>query len=403
MLSKKPLCKAPFANLYIDGYGNATPCCFNRVDVFGNIYEQEIEQLWNSPKAHAIRQTLTMQQFPIGCMSCEKAIHSGNYYNSGIFTYAKLNYKKLQIQAIDFELSYYCNLSCIMCNLHSKNYTLTQEQENIIQKKLYPLITQLKKVRFYGGEPMLIPIYRKIWKKIVETNPQCNILLQTNGMILDNELITLAKKGNFTFNISLDSLNPEIASKIRKGSHLDTILKNIKQMKKLTRNDISLAVTPMILNWKEIPDMVNFANKNSLQLFFNDMIQPQNLSLWTLKSEELKQLRLIYKKLKIIPYTVNRFLNLKRYNGLINNIKQLELQALNRPNYENEELFHHTQTIYNIINKKLPTISKIDKNILFTKIQTILFTKRVEEIEYFLMKNPTEVIENKIHEILNKE
>ncbi|HNV95905.1 MAG TPA: hypothetical protein PKG63_05480, partial [Bacteroidales bacterium] len=232
---------------------------------------------------------------------------------------------------------------------------------------------------------------------------KCNILLQTNGMLLDEELISLTKKGNFTFNISLDSLNPDTASNIRRGSQLDLILINIKQIKKITRNDISLAVTPMILNWKEIPAIVNFANKNSLQLFFNDMVQPQKLSLWTLKSEELKQIRLIYKKLKIIPYTLNKFLNLKRYNGLINSIKLLELQALNRPNYEKEELFHHTQTIYNIINEKLPTISKIDKNILFSKIQTILFTKRVEEIEYFLMTNPAEVIENKIHEFLNKE
>jgi sulfatase maturation enzyme AslB (radical SAM superfamily) len=81
-----------------------------------------------------------------------------------------------------------------MCNLHSKDYSLSEEQENIILNKIKPLISQLKKVRFYGGEPLLIPIYRKIWKLIVESNPKCNILLQTNGMLLDEELISLTKK-----------------------------------------------------------------------------------------------------------------------------------------------------------------------------------------------------------------
>jgi cyclic pyranopterin phosphate synthase len=403
MFTKKPICNAPFANLYIDGNGNVTPCCFNRDDVFGNIYHHSIEEIWNSVNAIKLRKSLSKKEFPEGCTICKKAIESNNYYNSGIFTYSKLKYKKQQIQAIDFELSYLCNLSCIMCNLHSKDYSLSEEQENIILNKIKPLISQLKKVRFYGGEPLLIPIYRKIWKLIVESNPKCNILLQTNGMLLDEELISLTKKGNFTFNISLDSLNPDTASNIRRGSQLDLILINIKQIKKITRNDISLAVTPMILNWKEIPAIVNFANKNSLQLFFNDMVQPQKLSLWTLKSEELNEINIYLSKYKFYPYNFIRFFNLKKYIGFIHHIKHLELQALNRPNYEKEELFHHTQTIYNIINEKLPTISKIDKNILFSKIQTILFTKRVEEIEYFLMTNPAEVIENKIHEFLNKE
>ncbi|MGQ9846026.1 MAG: hypothetical protein ACUVQP_00805 [Bacteroidales bacterium] len=64
-----------------------------------------------------------------------------------------------------------------MCNLHSKEYELTNKQENIILDKINPLIVNLKKARFYGGEPLLIPIYKKIWNRIIETNPHCNILI----------------------------------------------------------------------------------------------------------------------------------------------------------------------------------------------------------------------------------
>ncbi|MGQ9846027.1 MAG: SPASM domain-containing protein [Bacteroidales bacterium] len=97
--------------MHIDANGNVTPCCFNRNDVFGNIYHDEIEKIWNSSNAKTIRETLLDHKFPKGCQACEKALQAKNYYNSGIFTYSKLNYKKLKIQAIDFELSYWCNLS----------------------------------------------------------------------------------------------------------------------------------------------------------------------------------------------------------------------------------------------------------------------------------------------------
>lgn len=403
MLLKKPICNAPFANIYIDGKGNVTPCCFNRDDVFGNIYHDEIENIWNSSYAKVIRKTLINHKFPKGCQVCKKALQAKNYYNSGIFTYSKLNYKKLRIQAIDFELSYWCNLSCVMCNLHTKNYELTQEQENEILKKLIPLFINLKKARFYGGEPLLIPIYRKIWRNIVDLNSKCNILVQTNGMLIDDELKTLAKKGNFTFNISLDSLNAEKANKIRIGSQLNLILKNIEQMKKMTKNYVSLAVTPMTLNWEEIPTLVQFANKNSLQLFFNDLIQPKKLSLWALNTEELNQIRKTYQQKTYFPYSYIQLVNLIKFKGLINYIQSLENEALKRPNYSQNDLNVHTQTIYHILIQKIPHLANFDKVLLTQKIQSILFYHKIEEIVLFLHNTSIELIEYKVYEILNQE
>lgn len=403
MLSKKPICNAPFANIYIDGKGNVTPCCFNRDDVFGNIYHDEIENIWNSSNAKAIRETLLNYKFPKGCQVCERALKYKNYYNSGIFTFSKLNYKKKEIQSIDFELSYWCNLSCIMCNLHTKKYELTNEQENELLKKISPLIVHLKKVRFYGGEPMLVPIYKKIWKLIIETNPRCNILLQTNGMILEPELIKHATKGNFTFNVSLDSLNAEKANKIRRGSQLNLILKNIEQMKKLTKNCVTLTVTPMTLNWEEIPNLVKFANKNSLQIFFNDLIQPKKLSLWALKAEELNKIRKSYQIKTFFPYTFIRLLNLIKFKSLINHIQSLKNEALKRPNYSQNDLDVYTQTVYHILIQKIPHFANLDKALLTQKIQSILFYHKIEEIVLFLQNTSVELIEYKVNEILNQE
>jgi len=403
MPSKRPLCHAPFANIYIDGNGNVTPCCFNRDDIFGNIYQDNIEEIWNSDHAQAIRKTLSQHQFPRGCSACEKAIKAHNYYNSGVFTYAKLDYKKQQIQAIDFELSYWCNLSCIMCNLHTKNYSLSQEQEKTIIDKIAPLIPQLKKTRFYGGEPLLIPIYRKIWKQIVAVNPRCNILLQTNGMLLDDELIELSKKGNFTFNVSLDSLDPEMASKIRRGSQLDIVLNNLQKMKKLSKHDVSLAVTPMVLNWKEIPAIVKFANRNYLQLFFNVMIQPKKLSLWALKVEELNQILETYKKIIFLPYTIIHFFNLKKINCLLNYIQSLKFEALKRPNYTDKELEINRQIIYDALVYALPQSEILKDPRLIHKIDEYLYLNKVEDGLLFIQNADVKILEDSINRLLNSE
>jgi len=399
----KPICNAPFVNIYIDINGNVTPCCFNRDDILGNIFLENIEDIWHSDKAQVIRKQLLNKQYPKGCYACENAIQAKNYYNSGIFTYSKLDYKAKHIQAIDFELSYWCNLSCIMCNLHSKEYLLTNEQENTIVNKILPIIPHLKRTRFYGGEPLLIPIYRKIWKQIIEINPRCNILLQTNGMLLDNELIELSRKGNFTFNVSLDSLDPEVASEIRRGSQLSTVLNNIQKMKKLSKHYISLAVTPMTLNWKEIPEIVKYANKNNLELFFNVMIRPKKLSLWTLKVEELELILKTLKKIKFLPYTIIQFFNLKKINSFLNYIQSLKYEALKRPNYSNNELEINRQKIYDALVMALPQSEILKDPRLIKKMDEYLYFNKVEDGLWYIQNTDVNILEDNLRKLLNKE
>ncbi|NSW46306.1 MAG: radical SAM protein [Bacteroidales bacterium] len=403
MSLKKPICNAPFVNIYIDVDGNVTPCCFNRDDVLGNIFTENIENIWHSDKAQNVRKQLLNKQFPKGCYACEKALQSKNYYNSGIFTFSKLDYKAKHIQAIDFELSYWCNLSCIMCNLHSKKYSLTYEQENTIIDKIAPLIPHLKRTRFYGGEPLLIPIYRKIWKQIIEINPRCNILLQTNGMLLDDELIELSRKGNFTFNVSLDSLDSEVASKIRKGSQLDIVLNNIQKMKTLSKHDVSLAVTPMTLNWKEIPEIVKYANKNKLIVYFNTLIQPPKMALWYLHTKILANIYSIYSKKLLFPLNYYEFKNMLIFKHFVRSIKNFYILSLTRPNYSDKELEINRQKIFDALIKVLPDSGILNDPRLRKKIDEYLYLNKVEDGLWFIQNADLNLLENKLRELLNNE
>ncbi|MCX7862326.1 MAG: radical SAM protein [Bacteroidales bacterium] len=403
MFANKPLCNAPFANIYIDGKGNVTPCCFNRDDILGNIFTNDLSQIWNSTTAIKIRELLANHKFPLGCIICEVNLKSNNYYNSGIFTYSTLNYKKTQIQSIDFELSYWCNLSCVMCYLHNKTYELSEIQEQQILEKLSPYLKSIRKTRFFGGEPLLIPIYRKIWQQIVEVNSSCNILVQTNGTIIDREIESLAKKGNFIFNISIDSLHIENSSKIRRGSNIEQILNNLKKFKELSKKDITLTITPMTLNWKEIPAIVKFANKNKLQIIFNKLIQPQNLSLDSLTTDELNAISRLYKKNIFIPYTIIQLINYIKFKNFINHIEFLKKERLKHPQYSPQELIRYSLVIYQQLAEKIPTLQQYEKTLILNKIQSLLKTKDIEFLLTFINNTPPEILENKVNEIINNE
>ncbi len=403
MFRKKNFCKAPFVNIYVDAKGNVTPCCFNRKDVYGNIYNQHIDEIWNSKTAQKLRQLFKNKQFPENCKICKNAIESKNYYNSGLSVFSKFNAKKPIIQSIDLELSYKCNINCIMCYLHSDNYDLTPEQENLILLRLKPLFNNLKRAQFYGGEPLIIPIYYKIWNAIIESNPNCFILIQTNGTLINEEIKNLAKKGKFIFNVSLDAVSQELLSKIRRGSQLQIIINNLKIFKSLSRKQITLAITPMLQNWKEVPELIRFANKNGYQVFFNSLITPKKMALWYMSSKDLEEVIKHYKRNKPFIFNYASLVNYIKFKDFIKHIKSLYQNSLKRPNYNDDELEKYSELLYFKIKELLPKYQNYQKQILILKIKEYLYLHSYEEAIKYIKQMPNYELEKSIDSLLERE
>jgi hypothetical protein len=74
-------------------------------------------------------------------------------------------------------------------------------------------------------------------------------------------------------------LSDETYAYIRKNGNLKTVLSNIKKIqeiesKKQKRIFDSLAFCPMIQNWREIPEIIQFCERNGLYLKFNHVANP---------------------------------------------------------------------------------------------------------------------------------
>ncbi len=398
IFKKKKLCNAPFANIYIDSKGNITPCCFNRTDIFGNIYQQEIEEIWNSTTAFNLRNEISGGNLPEGCKICKDSLNSGNYYNSGIATFQHLKPNNI-IQSIDFELSYFCNFQCKMCYLNSKTYDLDNEQEDLLIKKLLPLFKQINYARFYGGEPLIIPIYKKIWKEIIAINSKCNIIIQTNGSIINQEIQELAPKGNFTFNISIDTIKPENYKLIRINGNLEKILKNLTIFKNISKNAITIAITPMTLNAYDIPELIAFCNKNNFHIFINYLIFPFKYSLNSLNKQNLTKLFNFYKSFNFLPKSYTQLQNLIKWKQYL---KQLHYRLSILTNYNDNELDSITIELYNYYLNKYTWLNQYPDLIIKQIFKKLLLDKSKDKLIYEINNLPSEKLKNHIEHLLKE-
>lgn len=68
-------CNAPWVSTVVEADGSVRPCFFHRT--LGNIHEQPLEQILNSPNAVAFRRVLDVRQDPI-CRRCVCTLHLGS-------------------------------------------------------------------------------------------------------------------------------------------------------------------------------------------------------------------------------------------------------------------------------------------------------------------------------------
>lgn len=298
----KYLCHAPFNNLYFNSQGEVSNCWLTFDDPEYYDETKSIRDIWFGEKFTKLREAIKDFDLSYKCNTCKNHIDSGNFVNVLARTYdneyAIIEYPSM----IEFELSNTCNLECTMCTgVLSSVIRKNREQLPALKspygdkfiEELREFIPHLKEVRFNGGEPFLINIYYKIWDLIFELNPNLKIVVATNGTILTPKVKKYLERGNFHINISIDSLNPIIYSKIRVNGNLKTVLNNFLFLKNycLTRKRvICVMVNPMQQNWEEMPDFINFCNEHNVHVWFNTIIRPYNQAIWTLPASELENI-----------------------------------------------------------------------------------------------------------------
>ena len=161
------------------------------------------------------------------------------------------------------ELTTKCNLRCIMCDVHFQNRSINDNILNFIKLN----IPFLERIKWQGGEVFL---YDK-FKELMELCSRYDVkqVIQTNGLLINKNILDLLVSKNIHLSFSIDSLNKKLYESIRCGARFEDLLKVVDLVHNYKKNIKNFCYTVIMVvmsnNYKEIENMVNFAIEKGFQ------------------------------------------------------------------------------------------------------------------------------------------
>jgi MoaA/NifB/PqqE/SkfB family radical SAM enzyme len=310
---KGSICHAPESSMYFGRDGMVSACCYSRSGFWGSYPGKSIAEIWTSAKANSMRHAMRRNELPSGCSLCADQFIAGNF--SGLLARQfDENARPPHPEGIarypvrlEFELSNKCNLECTMCSGFFSS-SIRANRENLpplpqlygkeFVQQLVPFLPHLTHAKFLGGEPFLVDIYYEIWEKLIELNPACQVSITTNGTVFTDKVKRVLEKLNCEIVVSLDSVNRETYESIRRNASLARTLHNLEVFSEINRlkgKGLTIAICPMVSNWREIPEVVSYASARGMRIFLNTVVFPAAHSLKELPVTAQREVLEVYR------------------------------------------------------------------------------------------------------------
>lgn len=181
-----------------------------------------------------------------------------------------------------------CNLRCVYCMAEEMQFlprsqVLSFEEMEQIASAFVAL--GVTKIRLTGGEPLVRKGVVALTARLAKLQGLDELVLTTNGVLLDQYAEDLVAAGVRRINISIDSLRPERFARLTRFGDLATVLQGIEAARRAGFAAIKLnAVIMKDFNDDEVSDLANFALDKGLDLAFIE-----EMPLGTITSHERKQ------------------------------------------------------------------------------------------------------------------
>jgi radical SAM protein with 4Fe4S-binding SPASM domain len=334
--SKSLVCHAPFVTIHFDPVGNAYSCDSSYRHVLGRYPEQSIREIWFGDQTSRIRQWIRDVDLSHSCQRCDDQLNAGNYFCLRAKDYDSAAAEDYPAGAMprvmEFDLSNLCNLGCVMCNGWSSSWIrhhrehlppLRSPYDEAFVDQLEEFVPGLEWTNFVGGEPFMTQIYYRIWDRIARVKPKLTLNITTNGTIWNDHVEKTLDRLRCAITVSIDSLQRETYEKIRVNASFPEVMRNLDRLTDYCRKagtPIRLGFCPMRINWREIPDVVDFCNQRDTELVINNVLHPSEATLRTLSYRDLAE---------IVEYLEGRGakaasrmsrINLDRYRSLIHQL-----------------------------------------------------------------------------------
>jgi len=332
-MNSKSFCLAPWVSTCVMPSGKLTPCCV--WEGVSNINFQEFDNWINSEYLQNVRKRMYQGEKIKECNICWQDESVGKKSLRQIYNqeFAKFSIrdninKNWQVTnsicALDLKLGNLCNLKCVMCNPSSSSQLFTEYNTNkakfnslenysidFLEKDFsWPLTddfkkflnkfqSQIKWIKFTGGEPTIIP---HILDVLDNTNCVSDVIvtLTTNGTKLDQNFIDKIKKFHTVWlTVSLEGIQ-EHNDQIRFLSHWEEIERNILSVCNLPNVYFSINHVLQCFSVSTLIPLLTWCDQHNLELNIGKLSRPEYLSLDAVDTNTIDKFAQALKALNLI-------------------------------------------------------------------------------------------------------
>lgn len=280
---RKYICAAPYTTLRFCQDGSMNVCCSKDSYIIGTYPGTTPLKAWMGEGIRKLRSSLDNFDFSNGCMKCANFILNDHQHQPMLTEYDvtddTLSKNPVLPTNLVFQFHNTCNYECIMCggehsSLIRKNRdrlpALPKVYDQEFFKHIIPFIKYAKKIEVLGGEPFATSQCYELCDLLIQHNPSVQISFTTNGSIYTQRIEDiLTKLPNSTISISLDTVDRETYSFIRRGGNLDNVLANLDKF--LSVSKVMISVCPLIQNVYELPDIIDFCIQRDIDLWIAEV------------------------------------------------------------------------------------------------------------------------------------
>jgi cyclic pyranopterin phosphate synthase len=289
--SQSKTCPIPFSQIAIYADGSYRPCCWiGDYDLRDKDTGNNILKVWNGKKIKELR-----NEFISGNIkTCTQKIEELSCIPKDRLQNELISYVQDQIDPIlklHWSFNGSCNLECQMCSNWQQADEFDQS-ENYFQDLKNNTLPFLCEIELVGGEPF----YQKRTFNLIDfmkkNNPLCIWNITTNGQFNFNDRIknSISNLRIGLFSISIDSLKPEIFSKIRiKGDlqktliFLDDIIEFNNTLIAGLKFEININFVIQKDNWEEVADIIEFSKQKKIGLYISPVSDSPEFSIYSLE------------------------------------------------------------------------------------------------------------------------
>lgn len=177
-----------------------------------------------------------------------------------------------QVRYLRLSVTDRCNLRCTYCMAEDmtflpKSRVLSLEEMALVGRAFVEL--GVEKIRLTGGEPLVRKGVVELAENLSQLNGLRELVMTTNGVLLDKFAQPLSDAGVKRLNISIDSLRPERFKELTRFGVLDDVFRGIDAARQAGFQRIKLnAVVLKGINDDEVLDLTRFAVDKGLDISF---------------------------------------------------------------------------------------------------------------------------------------